>query len=88
MTEISFAAVVERIGTLTPLPARAVTPQTLLRDLVRESFALVELTVDLQEEFTVYFTQRELSDVATLGDLTALLNKSLAARRQDQGPAL
>jgi acyl carrier protein len=77
MPEVTFGAVLERVATLVPLPSAAPTPDTFLRDIVRESFALVEVVVDLQEEFSVFFTQEDLSEVATLGELTALVNKSL-----------
>lgn len=76
MPEVTFGAVLERVATLVPLPSVAPTPETELRDIVRESFTLVEVVVDIQEEFAVFFTQEEMSEVTTLGDLTALVNKS------------
>ena len=82
MSEITFAAIAARISTLVRVPSAELTPQTALRDLVRESFALVELVVDLQEEFAVFFTQEDLREVVTLGDLTALLRSSLAVSRE------
>jgi acyl carrier protein len=77
MPEVTFGAVLERVATLVPLPSVAPTPETELRDIVRESFTLVEVVVDIQEEFAVFFTQEEMNEVTTLGDLTALVNKSL-----------
>jgi len=81
MSEVTFAAVLDRIGTLVPLPSVAPTSETALQDIVRESFTLVEVMVDLQEEFAVFFTQEELSEVTTLGELTALVNRSLLIKQ-------
>jgi acyl carrier protein len=80
--EVSFAAVLDRIGALVPLPSVAPTPDTALHDIVRESFALVELLVDIQEEFSVFFTHEELSEVNTLGELTALVKRSSLNQRE------
>lgn len=82
MSEVSFAAVLERVAALVPLPSVPPTPDTPLRDIVRESFALVELLVDVQEEFSVFFTQEELSEVSTLGELTALVNRSFLDKQE------
>jgi acyl carrier protein len=81
MPEVTFGAVLERVATLVPLPAVAPTPDTALRDIVRESFALVEVVVDIQEEWDIFFTQDDMSAVTTLGDLTALVNRSLMDRQ-------
>lgn len=81
MSEVTFSAVLDRVATLVPLPSVPPTPDTALGDIVRESFTLVEVVVDLQEEFSIFFTQDEMSQVITLGDLTALVNKSLLDRQ-------
>jgi acyl carrier protein len=81
MPEVTFGAVLDRVATLVPLPSVTPTPDTALRDIVRESFALVEVVVDLQEEYDIFFTQDDMSEVITLGDLTALVNRSLLDRQ-------
>ena len=70
---ITFDAVAARLGTLLSVPADRLTPQTFLVDLAAESFELVEIVIDLQEEFGVTFTQADLRPILTLGDLVALL---------------
>jgi acyl carrier protein len=81
MPEVTFSEVLDRIATLVPLPSVPPTMDTALGDIVRESFTLVEVVVDLQEEFSIFFTQEEMSQVVTLGDLTALVNNSLMDRQ-------
>jgi acyl carrier protein len=81
MPEVTFSEVLDRISTLVPLPSVPPTIDTALGDIVRESFTLVEVVVDLQEEFSIFFTQEEMSQVVTLGDLTALVNNSLMDRQ-------
>ncbi|MEO3786714.1 4'-phosphopantetheinyl transferase superfamily protein [Actinocorallia sp. B10E7] len=74
--KIDFADVAERVATLLNVPADRLEPGTLVRDLVRESFMLVEMVIDLQEEFDAVFGQEQLREVSTLGDLAALLRET------------
>ena len=69
-------AVLARIAELLVVPVAELTPQTPIRNLIRESFMLVELVVDLQEEFGTYFTQNELREIETIGELVTLLQAS------------
>jgi acyl carrier protein len=71
--DFTTEAVFNRIAELLAVPVAELAPQTPIRELVRESFLLVELVIDLQEEFGTYFTQEELREIETLGELTALL---------------
>jgi acyl carrier protein len=77
--EFTAEAAVERIAELLAVPVAELTPQTLISDLVRESFMLVELVIDLQEEFGTYFSQHELREIETIGELVALLGASRRA---------
>ena len=56
-----------------PVRAKSAAKDTFLSDLVPDSFMLVEVAVELQEEFDVIFTADDLDDVQTIGDLAALL---------------
>jgi acyl carrier protein len=69
MTPVTFEAVVARL----PVPAAQLTPATPLTSLAVDSFELVELVIDLQEEFGVRLSQADLVGARTLGDLVALL---------------
>jgi acyl carrier protein len=73
MTSVTFDLVADRVGTLLSLPADKLTPETALQDLALDSFRMVEMVVDLQEEFDSIFTQDQLQQVHTLGDLFKLL---------------
>lgn len=70
---ITFEAVATRIASVLHVPAPALTPDTMLNDLAADSFMLVEMVVDLQEEFDAVFTQASLREVRNLGELVCLL---------------
>ncbi len=70
---ITFEHVAERISATLNVPVTKLTPETTLRELAADSFLLVEMAVDLQEEFDAFFTQSALREVANLGQLVELL---------------
>lgn len=73
---VTFELVAEQISKTLSVPASNLTPETTLQDLVADSFLLVEMVVDLQEEFDTMFTQAELREISTLGQLVELLRSS------------
>jgi acyl carrier protein len=73
MPDVTFAAVADRLGALLPVPAGGLTADTPLTRLAGDSFAMVELVIDLQEEFGVQVSQAEFAAVDTLGELVAVL---------------
>lgn len=73
MPDVTFAAVADRLGSLLPAPAGGLTADTPLTRLAGDSFALVELVIDLQDEFGVQVSQAEFAEVRTLGELVAVL---------------
>jgi acyl carrier protein len=73
MPDVTFDAVAARLGTRLRVPAARLSPKTPLAGLAIDSFELVEMVIDLQEEFGVSFSQAELGGARTLGDLVALL---------------
>ncbi len=72
-TTITFDEVADRISSTLSIPVEKLTPQTTLRELAADSFLLVEMAVDLQEEFDTIFTQDELRQITTLGELAGLV---------------
>ncbi len=70
---ITFDRVAERISATLNVPATKLTPHTTLAELAADSFLLVEMAVDLQEEFDAIFTQSTLHEVTNLGQLAKLL---------------
>jgi acyl carrier protein len=61
-----------RIGEIIGQPLDKLQDQTALVDLIINSFLLVELIIDLQEEFDARFGQAEMQDVTTVGQLLDL----------------
>jgi acyl carrier protein len=70
---VTFETVAARLGNRLSVPPASLTPRTALADLAGDSLDLVEMLIDLQEEFGVSLTQADLRTVLTLGDLVALL---------------
>jgi len=54
-------------------PLEKVADATELIDLVAESFVLVEMAIELQEEFRVRLLQEDLNGVRTVADLIRLV---------------
>jgi acyl carrier protein len=75
---ITYDAVAGRVAEVLHVPAGTLTPETTLKELAADSFMLVEMIVDLQEEFDAVFTQARLREVENLGDLVALLQDTAA----------
>jgi acyl carrier protein len=63
----------EKMASLLKQPASKLEDKSVLTSLVVESFALIEMVIELQEEFGVRLVQEDLKDVKTVGDLTALI---------------
>jgi acyl carrier protein len=70
---IDPASIKKRIADTLQLPLTKLGDERLLSDVVAESFALVEMVIDLQEEFGVRLEQAELKQLKTVADLTALV---------------
>lgn len=65
--------VIVRIAEVLGVPAARVRPEVALADLVAESYPLVEMAIELQDDYDVIFTQADLSAVSTVGDLAELV---------------
>jgi acyl carrier protein len=65
--------VVARIAEVLGVPQARARPEVPLADLVAESYSLVEMAVELQDDYDVIFTQADLSSVSTVGDLVELV---------------
>lgn len=61
------------VAQLAGVDDRFILPSTALSELVVDSFSLVQLAMDVQEEFEVIFYADDLADLATVGDLIALI---------------
>ena len=66
-------AVKERIASFLKQPISRLQDDVLLTNLVVESFILVEMIIELQDDFGVQLVQEDMRDVKTVGQLTELL---------------
>lgn len=58
-------------------PPERVVDDAVLTELVSDSFRLVELAIDLQEEYDFMFGQADMKDLRTVGDLVELVHTRL-----------
>ncbi len=56
------------------------TDDAVLTDLVNSSFLLVEMVIELQEEFEVRFQQADMNEVKTVGELLELVDSRIALK--------
>ena len=63
----------EKMASLLKQPVSKLEDEAILTSLVAESFALIEMVIELQEEFGVRLVQEDLRNVKTVGDLTSLI---------------
>ena len=62
-----------RIAEVLNISVERFNDETILKDLVTDSFLLVEMAIELQEDFQVRFSQEDLKEVETIGDLIFLI---------------
>ncbi len=76
MTTVA-ADVVGRIAEVVRRPAATLRPDTELAAVAPDSFVLVEIVIELQEEFGVRFEHDDMTGLHTVGDVVALLERRL-----------
>ncbi|HWL85002.1 MAG TPA: acyl carrier protein [Polyangiaceae bacterium] len=69
----------KKIAQLTRKPVDDIRADRTLRELVQDSFALVEMVVELEDEFGVHISQEDFVHVSTVGDLTTLIGDRMKA---------
>lgn len=62
-----------RIAEVLNISVERFNDETILKDLVTDSFLLVEMAIELQEDFQVRFSQEDLKEVGTIGDFIFLI---------------
>jgi acyl carrier protein len=62
-----------KMATLLRQPVERLRDDAVLTDLVSQSLLLIEMVIELQEEFAVRLVQDDLKDVKTVGDLARLI---------------
>ena len=58
-------------------PFATVDPGTPIREAIADSFAYVELALELEERFGLRLQDSEIAEVTTLGELAAAIDQSL-----------
>ncbi len=77
MTVPTVEEIVGSIAAVLGVPESRVRPEVALADLVAESYSLVEMAIELQDDYDVIFTQADLSSVSTVGDLAELVRSRI-----------
>jgi len=67
----------DKIAEILGHTSQIVVDDVVLTDLVNSSFLLVELVIELQEEFDVRFQQVDMNEVATVGQLLDLVDSRM-----------
>jgi acyl carrier protein len=67
----------QRIAQILEVSDQRVVADAVLTDLVADSFRLVELAIELQEDYEVMFGQADMVGLRTVGDLVALVHSRL-----------
>ncbi len=60
------------------IKGKNVTPDSNLSDLGLDSLDKAEILIKIEDEFGIEFTEEEMSEVKTVNDLLAIINKKQA----------
>lgn len=66
-----------RIAALLEVSEERATPDTELADLVADSFRLVEMAIEVQDDYGVIFGQADVARLRTVGELADLIHDRL-----------
>lgn len=69
----------EKMADVLGHPTEKITDDAVLTDLVNSSFLLVEMVIELQEEFDIRFQQADMNAVATVGQLLDLADSRMSS---------
>jgi acyl carrier protein len=73
MPAVTTEAVKNRISSSLRVPLAKLGDDTPVTDVVTESFAIVEMVIDLQEEFGIKLGQEDLKTIKTFGALARIV---------------
>lgn len=71
----TLGEVVCRVAAVTSIAPHRLVPDAELFALVSDSLMLVEMAIDLQEEFDVILVESDLREMRTLGDVVDVLGR-------------
>ncbi len=61
----------ETMSRILKQPVDRLADDAVLNNLVTDSFVLIDMVIELQEEFEKFLVQDDLKDVKTVGDLVS-----------------
>jgi acyl carrier protein len=73
MASIDRDGIKRRISETLDIPLEKLADDAPIKEVVTDSFALVEMVVDLQDEFGIQLGHRDLADLTTVGNLADLI---------------
>lgn len=73
MPAVTPEIVKSRISSSLRVPLAKLGDGALVTDVVTESFAIVEMVIDLQEEFAIKLGQEDLKTIKTFGALAKIV---------------
>jgi acyl carrier protein len=65
------------VSNLASLPVDALDDDELLTDLLVDSFAIIDLSIAIQDELNILFVQQDLVQIRTVSDLVSLIKSKL-----------
>jgi acyl carrier protein len=74
---INSEAVKAKMAEILKQPAARLQDEVALADLVTDSFVLIDLVIELQDELDVLLVQDDLKNVSTVGDLLRVLSEKM-----------
>lgn len=77
MTTPTIDDIRRRIASLLEIPEEQAAPSAELGALVGDSFRLVEMAIEIQDDYGVMFGQQDIARLRTVGDLAALVHSRL-----------
>jgi len=67
-----------RIAAILDIPEDRAGSEVELGDLVADSFRLVEMAIQIQDDYDVMFGQQDVAQLRTVGDLAELVHSRLS----------
>lgn len=71
----SVEAIKKEMAKVLHLKVENIKDELPLKQLVAESFILIELVIELQDTFDIVISQAELPEIETVGSLVAMIMK-------------
>lgn len=71
--EINKEAIKGKLASFLKIPANRIEDSTRLKGIVPDSFMLVELLIELQEEYDMRLMQSDVEGIDTVSDLIELI---------------